>query len=883
MFYTYIERVDNRLFHRFVDNEGARKKEVIRNFDFDVYLPSKHGEHQSLDGTRLSHFKKNSISELLSFTKEMSEVQPIYGMTDPLSQFLAKTYPGNLTYDFKKFKILSFDIETRFDGYEIEDEVRVRKSFSNHEEIKTVAWVRAHKSDGIYEVFDQYNDRWYPIGECPQLMDGGFPDPEKAEYEVTTISMKRFGVDQTFVIGTKPFKSVNGVVYIRVDDEIELLKEFIDLIGKIEPDILTGWNIEGFDIPYLVNRINSRLGEEWSNKLSPFHRECSKCISESFSSTSSEQIYKILGITVFDYMTLYKNFNLTKYESYALDFIAQEEGVGSKVDYGEHSDLMEFYLKDYQRFVEYNAEDSVLVEKLDQKRQYIRLAITTVLMTHSRFSDVHGKVKLWDNLIYNMALSENKVIPPQNRVSGDKIIGAFVKDAVPGKYRWIVSLDLTSLYPSICMMFNMSPETLVESAKGKLKMVQAFLDGEDLASDARSRGYCMTANGAVFSQDFEGVMPRAMKYVFDTRKAYKKEMLSHEKDLEKAKAENAPTHEIIDKIAASNAAQGAMKVLANSGYGCLANAGFRYFNHDIAEGITLTGQLGIQYIGNFANEFLNERFGKNKDWVLVSDTDSIYLVLDDILSDPLDTEKSLVELEEFVTEILQPEINNAFARLGEKMGAKKSLLDMKLEAIGDVGFFRGKKNYAINLLFNEGVRFNEPKLKIMGLEPVRSDRPKVVRSALKKAVELILNGSVEDVRKFSKAFEKEFLSLPIEDMATPKGISNMEKYNSGNGMVPWHVKAANIHNKMVDDLGLNRTIRKLKAGGKVKIVNLKKANPTHSNAIAFLGKLPEEFGLREYVDTHEMFDKAFKVPLNSYCEAVGWVLEKKASLEDLFG
>jgi DNA polymerase elongation subunit (family B) len=278
------------------------------------------------------------------------------------------------------------------------------------------------------------------------------------------------------------------------------------------------------------------------------------------------------------------------------------------------------------------------------------------------------------------------------------------------------------------MMLNMSPETLVREEQGQLNWVERLLNGEDIAADCRANGWAMAANGSAYRQDVTGVLPKGMRYVFDTRKAEKNRMLDLKREKEAFLAnggsEDSPeAYEFDNLIAAADATQGAMKVLANSGYGASANRAFRYFNLSIAEGITLTGQLGIQYIGNMMNKYLNRKFNTEKDYVITSDTDSAYVVLDNIPSDPQNIQQSVDEIDLFLEKEFTPFINAAYQKLSDRLGAKKNLMDMKREAIADVGIFRGKKNYVLRVWDNEHVRYHEPILKMTGIETALATEP----------------------------------------------------------------------------------------------------------------------------------------------------------------
>ena len=885
-FYTFCDRVGSKIFHRYVDDNGKRHQQVLSDFPIQLFIKGI-GPHRSLYGDQLVEKKYTDVSDALDFVKKYRDITPVYGQTSMAHQFISNQYPGQIEFDFNKYRVLNLDIETRFDGYDGDDEVQVRRVFSNNIETTTVAEMRL--LDGGWEVYDIYNARWYSCGvDHPLQRPGGFPDPQKAEYEITSISCKMFRNNKKVTFGVKDYTIKDkDQVYIKCDDEAHLLREFVSYNRAMDPDAWTGWNTESFDIPYIVNRIKKVLGDAMANKLSPFHAQTTKCINEYTDRESGDILYRIMGITSLDYMRLYQQFNPKRQESYALDFIAAAELKEGKLDYSQYENLMHLYKDSFETFIEYNERDVFLVERLDDKKQFIRLAVTMVLMTKSRYQEVSGKVKLWDNLIYNMLKDEGIVIPPEKISKGKGIVGAYVKEPVPAKYRWVASLDLTSLYPSICMMYNMSPETMVVPEQGVYDYLERLLAGEDLARDARRNGRCMTANGAEFSLTKQGVLPRAMKYVFDARKRYKNLMLEaknqKEDFLRQGGSKDSDEYQTFDnKIAMLDATQGAMKVLANSGYGVTAQNSFRYYSRDIAQGITLTGQLVIQYIATETNKFLNQHFSTNRDYVITCDTDSMYLELDRVPTDPRNTQQSVDEIDRFIESILQPFLDASFEHLSDKMGAPKNLMDMKREAISDIGIWRGKKNYVLQVYDMEGVRYATPELKMMGIETARSDKPMIVRKELEVCLKIMLQGTEDDLIKELESFHDRWMQVDMNAISRPMGISSMDGVTVETAKA-FHVKAALVHNRLLLDLNLARKYNRIRSGNKVRLLPLKIPNPARNNYIAYVGELPAEFGLHDYIDREGHYQSVFLNPIKSFADIIGWKVERVSSLEDLFG
>ncbi len=850
MFYTFVDRMGPRVFHRFVDDQGKRHEEIITGYPIELFTPGKTDDAKSLTGNSLSRISFSDIKDASEFVKNYKDAMPIYGQTSFAHQFISYQYPQDIEFDVSKFVILNFDIEVK--------------------------------------------------------SDEGFPHPHIAKDPVLSISMKVFGRDQYITLGLKPYnKRREQDIYVHCNNEAHLLNVFLGFWKRIRPDIITGWNIEGFDIPYLVNRMKRVLGEKVIKELSPFAAHIHYGVTEMpIKDGRGASTYRILGVNMLDYLALFKKFNPEKLESYRLDFVGEHEGVGKKVDYSEYgNNLMRLYNENFQKFIEYNEQDVGLVEALDQKKDFIRLAIAVTMMTKSRFSEVFGTVKIWDNLIYNMLKKDNIQIPPENFGAEAKdFIGGFVKEPIPGRYKWVVSLDLTSLYPSIIRMYNMSPETIVANARGTETWLAKMLRMEPVTDEAKEEGCVMAANGSIYRQDIQGVLPRAMAFVFDERKRVKNQMLAEEKKkqkLEKAfrKTKDENTKREIDElgalISALDAAQKGLKVVANGGYGATANTAFRYFNPEISEAITLTGQLTIQYIETRINDLVNRLVGTDGvDYVITMDTDSVYVTLDAWVQKmglPEDDKNAIVdEIDSLVKQEIEPMLAREYQALADYVGAKKNYMDMKREAIGDVGIFRGKKNYILQVYDNEGVRYSEPKLKMVGIETARSSTPRIVRDELAECLKVIVNGTNDDLFKRIKKFKHTFDNEALVNIAFPRGVSDIRKWET-NGPIPYkkgtpiHVKAVIFHNKLIqDDPSLHNKYEQIKEGNKIKFIYLKEPNKLRSNAIAFVEELPKEFGLDSDVDRTLQFEKCFLSPLKSFADLVGWKVENKPTLEDLF-
>jgi DNA polymerase elongation subunit (family B) len=836
MFYTYVDRIGNRIFHRYSSDDGKRVNEVISSTPLELFIKSRRKTtHKSLFGDKLAKVDFSNISEMTEFVSSYSKVTDVFGQTEPAYQFISNTYPGVIKFDPIQIVVLNFDIEV--------------------------------------------------------ISDIGFPDPRKAVHPITSITLKVMkGSDEYISFGYGDFNPRPGSQYYKCVDEKELLLRFISTWNRISPDAITGWNINGFDIPYCVNRIGKILGVEYIAQLSPFSKSMKEPVQE-IKLAGINTGYKFLGITTLDYLELYKKYSYKNVEKYSLDFIAHLELGEKKVDYKEYGSLGNLFRQNFQLAMEYNVHDVELVEWLDDKLNFIFLAYTLAYIGKIRIHEIFGSVRFWDNYIYNALKDQGIVIPPTKHSGGKQIKGAFVKEPIPGLYKWIISFDLTSLYPSIIMSLNMSPETVRESATGDHvdEMIEMKRDNRTIVE----KNYTIAANGAMFSKEEKGIMPVLVADMFKKRKDYKNRMLQAKKELEVLKEVESDLIEKKKEIATFDALQQAFKIALNSLYGAMANEFFRYYSSDISEGITLTGQLIIQFISKRINEFLNVELKTNGvDYVIAGDTDSIFITLDTLVQKVKlgkDKDKTITFLDKVAKEKLESFIASQYKELGEYLNLFENKLHMKREKLADAGIWRAKKNYIIQVYDNEGVRYNEPKISTVGVETSRSSSPEIVKMALKLCYKYMLNDQLGDLRNWEAEFRKSFFNADVELISFPRGISDLEKWKVSPDSWAWklgapiHVKAALSYNKLLVDTGLNLKMPLIRNGDKIKFIALKTANPIHNNAIAFFDSIPDEFGLDPYIDREAQYTNTFLNPLDSFLNIIGWQLKQKNTLDSLFG
>jgi len=736
--------------------------------------------------------------------------------------------------------------------------------------------------DNCHKVI-QYDPSLIRIGylDIEVSTEGGFPDVDVAENTVTAISLRFRG--KTWTVGLKDFESDDPkICYVKADSEKHLLKLFLKIWRKANLDVISGYNIEFFDLPYLVKRITVLFDRTEAKKLSPWDILMKKTL---FMMGREHEVETPVGIAVLDFLTLYIKFAYTRQgqksfkESKKLDYVANKELGEKKLDWKkDYSSLTDLYERNHQLYIEYNIHDCYLVDKLNEKLKFIELVFAIAYDAHVNYTDALGSVKLWDVICYNHLMNQKIVIPPaKKRESTRTIMGAYVKEPAPKMYEWIVSFDLTSLYPSLIMGYNISPETY--KGKGHEYTVDEQLDGKFLGGFDPSDTPCVAANGHMYQKHTRGFLPAIMEDQFAMRVEYKKKM----NEARKAGNEQAAFN--------YDALQLAKKIQLNSGYGALANPGFRYFDQDLAESITYSGQLAIRWTANKINEFLNNDFyTEDKDYVIASDTDSLYLNFAGLVNltkaAGLSKEDVITHIDNYIKVRIEPRLDKWYQELATYTNMYKQTLKMNREVIADKGIWVGKKRYILNVLDSEGYRYDKPQLKAIGIEAVRSDTPEICKKGIMHALDIIMNKDEPELKRFYAKFKQHYLSAPFELIATPTGVNNIELYYDDSKLykkgAPIHVKAALQYNKLLHDKNLLDKYEIIYSGAKIKYCYLRTPNPAHTPVIASLGPLPEEFGLDSFVDRDTQFEKTFVEPLLRITNVINWRLEDVETIESFF-
>ena len=829
-FYTNVQMVGDQILVRGYEN--GRRFMNRESFNPTLFVPAKgKSDFKTLEGEYVSPVQPGTIRETRDFIKKYDGVDGfnIYGFERFIYQYIADNYQeDHIEFDMSKINLITIDIETK--------------------------------------------------------AEYGFPDVESAAEEMLLITIQDFNTKQIITWGVGPFNNKQeNVDYRQFPDEKAMLNGFIHWWIDNTPDVVTGWNCEFFDLPYLAGRLARVLGDKLMKRLSPWGLVTQQ---EIFVMGRKNFCVDVGGVAILDYMRLYRwSPGTPNQESFRLDYIAQQELGQQKLDHSEFDTFKDFYTHGWQKFVEYNIVDVELVDRFEDKLKLIELALTMAYDAKVNYQDIFFQVRLWDCIIYNYLRKKNIVIPPKERSEKDeKYAGAYVKEPIPGKYDWVVSFDLNSLYPHLIMQYNISPETLQDTRHPSVT-VDKILNEEINFELYKDTAVC--ANGSMYRKDKRGFLPELMDKIYKDRTIYKKKMLQAKQDYEKT-----PTKALEKEIARCNNIQMARKIQLNSAYGAIGNQYFRYYKLANAEAITLSGQVSIRWIENRMNKYLNKVLKtEDVDYVIASDTDSIYLNMGPLVESVYKgREKTTEGVVTFLNKVCEMELEKYIDRCYEELATYVNAYDqkmfMKRENIAERGIWTAKKRYILNVWDSEGVRYEEPKLKMMGIEAVKSSTPAPCRTMIKDGLKLMMNGTEEDVIDFIDKCRIKFKELPPEEIAFPRSVSDVVKYRSHADIyskgTPIHCRGALLYNHYLKEKKLTNKYSLINNGEKIKFLYLKKPNIIQENVISFIQDFPTELGLDKYIDYDLQFEKSFVEPLKSILDAIGWNVEKTVNLELFF-
>ena len=828
-FYTSVARYGNQLLYRGYNNSGKRVQKKVK-FNPKLFVPSnKENIWKSIDGTPVSPIDFSSMREAKEFIEQYKGVPnfKIYGTQNYIHQFITDAFPDEIEFNRNFINVASIDIEV--------------------------------------------------------ASDDGFPFPEEAAHPVTAICVKN-NIDNIYHVWAcgdydvaKTELDHLKIEYSKCESEKHLLASFLTWWSKEEntPDVITGWNSRLFDIPYIVNRVTKIFGEDGVKVLSPWRNVQYRQVAVKGKQMDTYDIY---GIQQLDYLDLFQKFGYSygAQESYKLDHIAHVVLGENKISYDEYGDLHSLYKHNHQKFIDYNIKDVELIDRLEEKMGLVTLAMTIAYKGGVNYSDTFGTTAIWDSIIYRELNRKKVVPPPAEEKFKAKYPGGYVKEPQVGIHDWVVSFDLNSLYPNLIVQYNMSPETLQDETHAS--GVDHYLRTTEKVNSKHS----VAANGSTYTHEFQGVLPNIIVKYYDERKDVKKQMLEAMQENEKN-----PSIKLEREINQLENRQMAIKILLNSLYGALGNKYFRYFDLRVAEGITLSGQLAIRSAEQALNIAMNKLLGSdNVDYVIAIDTDSLYVNFG-----PLVNKFNPVNPVKFLDDICQQHFEKVFkesySALSDKMNCYDNRMVMGREVIADRGIWTAKKRYILNVHNSEGVQYAEPKLKIMGIEAIKSSTPSVCRDALKNLFKVIIAGSESKTQEAILEFKNYFKTLPPEDVSFPRGVNDINKWKRkgtiyGKG-TPIHVRGALLYNHHIKEKNLEKKYELIQNGEKVKFCYLRLPNSIRENVISFPVYFPEDLQLRKYVDYDLQFQKTFIDPIEPILTAVGWNVEETNTLESFFG
>jgi len=736
-----------------------------------------------------------------------------------------------------------------------------------------------------------------------------FPNVDDPQHQINVITVYDT-LSKTFITWglANDYKSENeNVRYIRCNDEPTLLTKFIDFIEGDYPDILSGWNSEFFDIPYIINRINLVLGENAANRLSPVGSVYFRTVMGKFG--KEQKRYHIDGVACIDYLDIYKRFGMGMRESYKLDAIGELELGENKVDYGDQS-IAELADSNWKLFVDYNIQDVNLLVKLEAKLKYLELLRMLAYAGCTTFEAALGSLSIITGLCAIKARHKKVRIPTFIRdVVEGKNEGAYVSEPQKGFQQHIISFDANSLYPNVMISLNLSPETKIGKiiSKDDKEIAIQHVNGQvfkltpqKFIKFVNDEKIAISKAMVLFSQKKQGIIPEIVDSYYQRRVEIKKLLKKAKTKIADLSTESPEYRELQHNLEYLNIQQFTIKILINSIYGYFGNKHSSLGDDDIARSITLTGQAVIKHSNQLlidfvkANSAVTDEELKTYSPIIYNDTDSSYVSIKKIVEHKgikLKDAKGKITKEYYsIVQQIEDHLNVGIKEWGTKvLKSTDCRLVFKREAIADAGLFLQKKRYVLHVLDDEGIPCS--KFKYTGVEVVRTTMPGPIKPYVKKIIEtMLLTQSQQETNKVFNETYDIFKKLPVEDIAFVMGIKGYEKYanrsegfNTVKGM-PIHVKAAYFYNKMLERLNIVNDYEKLGTGDKIRYFYISQPNKFGLSVIGYKYYYPKEFGNVIVPDREKMFEKIVYSVTERFYDCVGWKVKSPSMMAqtDLF-
>lgn len=897
------------------------------------------GEPDIRKKTPLTKMKFDSMYDFGNYISENMDIPGVrmYGSPDPTIQAFSAFFPHEYEPNFKHIRTFNLDIEV-LSSYKMQDGSVAKGPFP--EPIIEEEKYRTKKFDS--EEYSAYITKFYQWWNV-EFAGSTIPiwTNLNSAFPIVSLQLSDKNINKRIIWGLPlkadrgKFKYDNGdkeiggldLEYREFTTEQDMLIDFVRYWASRQPDAWTGWNTHKFDSPYLAERILKILGEDWLKSLSPIGRY-RKHLHKPKKGIPFHT-YDFTGVPNLPYDELYKKHRLKERARYSLNFICHVELKEKKLDYSEASSLNNLYFTDYAKYIRYGVKDIVLVDKLDDKLGFLNLTYMLGALYHCNYSDTLATVQPWTALLYNFNKLRGRY-PKLKRVndSSETYDGAFVHSPVPGRYKNLLSEDLNSLYPHILQQYNMGPETIVEGEerrdiiwgliqelenykcadfnrnRARLALLEALRNEKEIINELvefgpfdfltlKKHGVSMAPNLQFFINSEMSCYNLIMREKYTKRKGFKKQMLGFETQIEEFKKSNlADSIECaIAKLGESNSntSQMGVKILMNAGYGAIGNSWLKeYYDPRIARAITAAGELINKWVTKYSNSLLRELSGlPNERFVVYGDTDSIYITLEKFDSslgwDKLDRNDKIDAMDKFEKETLKPSIEKWCVEMAATVNAHEQRMFWGREVISiEGGIFKAKKMYTMLVDDSEGVRYNESKLKVTGLESKKSSTPEICVPWLEKCYELAIMNKEAELHQFVKDCKVTWMSQNPAEIGLSSSCSNVVKYmDRGKWLpikgTPYQASASILHNKFVTDKDLS--IPLITDGDKIIIANLKENNPYGNGYIAFKDFWPDEFEeVRFWLDYEGLFNKNFIEPLKLLLEAVGMDVKKKVNV-----
>jgi len=860
----YYDSYKNKI-HLWEIVDGKHKYETF-NHEIEYYIEDKTRKSQTTDIYGTPVVKK--IAESTKSLRELRRMTKLYESdVSEEVKFLQKRYgDSEERVDPTQYNVCVIDIEVASGcKFSKSHEIKIRKD--NKTQLVFLADFELEKTEE-YEVWDEEIKKWTSFQKSCYFETSEFPKPELAKYPINLITLNFVNKGKIYTFGSDPYTGNSPLVqnYYHDKNEKQLLEKFIQFWRRSKVDIAVAYNAP-FDFGYILKRCEN-LGID-PNLLSPVNRVEYK----------NPKRIKIHGITILDYIDLYKKFSFTPQPSYKLENVAMAEIKEGKTKY--EGNIFTIWQTDWNLFVEYNIQDTILVEKMDKKRKFVNLAIKLAMESIVPVDRCMTTTAIVEGYILKTIHKQNKIMSDRVKEDAwekdddddDELEGAYV-EAHPGFYNWLMSFDVESLYPHMIMMYNISPETKLSS--------------EDIKNMDPSEYIKTPVEGVYYKKNVEGIIPKIVETIFKERKYYKG--LKDESEKQKKWDE----YEYYDGM------QHNRKILINSIFGVFGAEVFHYFDIDNASVITAGGRELIKFLSTNTNDYLRDflptrisKYYNTQDvvplkktipYVVVIDTDSNYINIESYYTQ-INHGMSFIDFaNDFDHRILTPFFNKLVDIYCDKYNIPNKI-NFKREKIITKMFVQVKKKYVCQIIANEGEVYDKPKIKITGLETKKSDLPGFCKKGLNELIDVMFDGErpdeermVEIVRKYQKIHK----NSPIEEIAIPKGVKDYKKYaiDFSKGMIylpstPIHNRASINHNYMVQKYKL--PYREIDDGAKVKYLFVNQTNELHQNVIAFDDEWPDLFDKKFTVDRDTLFTKTFLDISQRMFDALGF---RKISLKE---